>query len=1836
MSTDHSTSRRAGDELIVNEAQSQVQTFFDQLKNGTPNYRTVASLDGQVAQEYRGRCILELLQNAHDALSNAEPGDPRRISFVLRTVPEPVLLIGNSGRPFRTEDFHGICRLAQSPKDPNESVGNKGLGFRSVLEICTGPEIWSTASVGSDTSFVFRFDPDVARGVAEAARQLEEQGLDARSPFDPGRPLVDWSRDQLSRYLERVSNEEIDGPGEARDFLSPYQIPLPIAGMGPEVDALLSAGHATVVRLRLDGGRAGSCDEAVQSVKDQLQDLDARSTIFLHHLATLVIDIDGDRRMLERTVDSSTVLPGCPRSWRQRLRVAGSGPAADDTPTRQFHLWSRIVGGQDDPDQSARVRAVVEHLPNRWPEVRRVSVGVAVEEAPAAAAGVFVIFLPTEMKTGTGAYINAPFYGSLARRQINFDEPYNELLLECVLDLCLDAVGELVSQKPEDWSAQAVVDLLSSTTTVDGGDWRLIEDLQDRASKRGTPLGDRALVLCDGGWCAPAGARVMPDVSDDDPIGPERWREHAGFEVVSAVLGGRGTAVETLLTDLDGSPNPSPQEWRDTVERLALEVEARNIDVTWDAFLNSLVSVLPADLRGEPKSSDSDPLADASFLPTQDGGLVSADPDSAKLFFQPVRGVDDAADLVREVPGSLQDRIAFLHPDVRTHEQEGSRRRTPVQKFLDGRFAWGFRREDILRDVVIPALPPLPALHDTPEADCCSEIFAWTLRLLGSDDADTLLPLIRRLPVACHGGWLSMGAAVFGPGWPDRLGDLVRSLADELPDRAAKRLRRTALLPPDDSRWGVVVEDRGELLGRAGVVDGLRLRRVPDIRFHMQGSGFHELPGQVPTGIPSEAWDAWREAVRGEAKPLYEGFFEYELSEVRLLPEIHYLTRLNSSGRDALSRLVLASLGHWSTGWDSVVIDKTTGHGWSKRITSPLKYWLKTLAWLGDRANVEEPLRRRWMVPESYLRGQRERYSYLDPLSLGLARRLNDDPQLKDALVGLGLNVYPTEEDRTGPALLDALATAWTAKRVSPGRFDVFLGQVRDAWKHLDPDKGLPDAFLVRTGRRTFATREGDELADIYLPDDRDRTRSLQEHGKQTLEMLPLDARGKAATLTAATNIKRASLLQERFLIDGTPWTGVVEGIPALEEEEYAAWLPVTLLTVAAYGGTNPTGAATARWSNAADKLRRAHLLECEEIAVELIDGDQVVASSAPEAHWLPGDVLAVRRDRKLSYGCLASAAQAMLDRQDLLKDLRLVLDALASLAGRETPTSDQVEAALERAEIDAQAIAYVRNHWAGANSLVADRIRPVLALLEIPSEELDAAATDIDRLIEWLSSNLRQWPATDLLAAARRSRDDRAMGEAAWRALGDVAQLPSWNEALTELGDRYVVVENRAADEQTAAHLEAATPLLRGFARYVAIEADRPDLFREIDAVRQSFKSDNDWSMRWWEVPFETVIDALCSRYRSIPGVDHHLDVLENVGTVDGLRIALQRRGVGNAPDPYEIARLNKSKLDEALLRVRDLRRAWLELQASGPMVPEPPDQPADLDPVAYLHRWSGTELLERALRIIDDAEFISACAGCVSLDDVRTRLGLNPEDIAAHRQARLRLERETARQRRTFEVAGAPFEVGGTASYGELFERLSSLTDPDGPRASKDRFTPLAEARPTSARRGGGGGGKGGKTSHLHPSAELRELVGIVGEIHAYRFLRTEFGEDVTSDAWVSEIRLKVLPLVAGEQDDTSDGHGFDFRFRYNRKTWCVEVKATSGDDTQFDLGSTEINAATRLARKRGWRWRILRIRSALSERPEFDWLPNPFEEGFGKHFRLRRGGMMVSYAHKKARTG
>ena len=110
---------------------------------------------------------------------------------------------------------------------------------------------------------------------------------------------------------------------------------------------------------------------------------------------------------------------------RQTVSISRKGPTPDEDATGRFRVWTRALGGEADPEWAERIRGTVQHLPNQWPEVDRAKVGVAVREIPKPDEGTFVIFLPTEVATGIGANINAPFFSTLDRRGIDFTDAYN-------------------------------------------------------------------------------------------------------------------------------------------------------------------------------------------------------------------------------------------------------------------------------------------------------------------------------------------------------------------------------------------------------------------------------------------------------------------------------------------------------------------------------------------------------------------------------------------------------------------------------------------------------------------------------------------------------------------------------------------------------------------------------------------------------------------------------------------------------------------------------------------------------------------------------------------------------------------------------------------------------------------------------------------------------------------------------------------------------------------------------------------------------------------------------------------------------------------------------------------------------------------------------------------------------------------------------------------------------------------------------------------------------------------------------------------------------------------
>ncbi len=1878
--------RLAGQRAIEEQSRRQVRTFFDELRHRTSLYRTVASLGDQVAQEYRGRAVMELLQNAHDVLGHGGGGEERQVSFVLKSSSEqPELLIANSGHPFRRKDFSGICQLAQSPKDPNKSVGNKGLGFRSVLELTTRPEIWSTAPADDDIAFTFGFDPDVLEPIAQVAKRLFDRDAPTDWEFGPA-PVVDWSDKQFDEYRRSLmSRDGIKSEAEVREwlseevkkYLSPYVLPRFLGDPPPHVARLLDNGHVTVIRLPLDGGRAGSAEEAVQSVREQLVELDEAAMVFLPHLSVLRREIDEEVVELKRQVIAERTLPGTreepeqgeiPDARHARLRVGRIGLDASDATQRSFHVWSRVLGGADQPEAKDRIKAAVRHLPNRWPEVEQVEVAVAVEDTREARQGALVIFLPTTMKTGIGAHVNAPAYGSLDRKTINFGDEYNELMLEFVTDLALDAVLELVKGPAEAWRGRAVIDLLGQAGSPPSDDPELTRRLRERAHDRENypPLEQQALILCDGGWRRPGVARTMPNIPAGDPFGDEEWRTHAGFAVASTALDERRERVEALLRSLGGSPDPMNEEWAYTLERMARHVGRHQADAQadpsrsaeappdWHVFLRSVLAVLPPELRTEPKDPDNDPLAEAGFLPTEDGRLLSGS-DAVRMFFQPLHGADDAADFVGSVPDSLKERIAFLHRDVETHEGP-ERRRTEIQKFLDGRFVQSFRREDLLRGVVIPSLPELPAAHGSPEAAECADALAWTLEVIGQEEPEGLLPLFARLPVACTDGWFAMKEAVFGSGWAARSGDHLKTLAEGLSGGEGEKLLRNALLAPGDDRWfprgdkrgvdgghpdGIDLAGRADLFARAGVVDGLRLTACEPIPFRMSRK-HPKLPDTAPDIVPPPAWDDWKQAVLGQVKPEWKSGFEHKLQDVTVLPILHR-EHLGDSARTALSNLILASLARWKNGWEEVTIKRSW---WSQQIPSPLKHWLSTLPWLvdtpsGDRglARNPRPLHQRWLVPGSLLRGQKGLFRHLSPLALPLAQRLGEDAETLEALEGLGLNVYPTEEARTGPFLLETLADVaarladgtHVRNAVPAGGFNVLLGQVRHGWRHLDPEGHLPTRFIIRTKPRTLTVRTAEKLKDVYLPDHGWKTRLLREHGQPIVAMRPEEASSKPLRdRLVKLGARRAAGLEEHCRIDHGPSAEAVDGTQTLDAAGLG-WLPVVLLALHAHGGGNPAGPATKAWRQAATRLRRSRVRPCASIEVELVDGGQRVAHSEPRAHWLSRDrILVLHRDIAQGglYEEIAAACQAILDRQDLLKDLRLVLGALH---GRPQPTRSQIEAALDRAEIDAVAIANIRHLWRGDPSTLVRRIRPVLQLLRVPQDGLDDAAKDTSGLAKWLSEDdkIPSWPTEELLADAQDCYDDFEMGFRTWQVFGDASELKEWNKALAALGSEYKQVSNTQAEAQAKRCLYEAARFLRAFARHVATSnnsdpiEDRGKLFSKLAKVHENLERDPEWprlcaewSSSFWKVPFDMVFGVLRARYEKIEEARPHLGVFEDVTSINELRSALKRQEMALEPDPLEVARGNQYRLDKAVRGVRRLYECWLENKGAKPTSSAKAPE-VRLDDSKYLRNWHEDELFELAKQAVDDSGFHAAVTGCNTIEAMRKRLGIRwPSGDGK------RVQEPPMR-----DVAGVPEPVDSTdENYRDIFERLKKLPEPPAEGKGIIRPSPGPDGGGGKPRRDGEVGQRGPKTSHLYGSPHLPEFVGIIGEMQAFRFLKDKFGIDAS--AWVSEFRNRVVPLLDVEEPETSDSHGYDFRFTHQQVTWCVEVKATTGDGTSFDLPSSELNAARRIAPRKDERWRILRVRQALSERPECDWLPNPFEPGAGDCLRLRQGGVTVEY--------
>ncbi len=100
----------------------------------------VANLERYVAESYSGRSFIELLQNADDA-------NARRFHVLSLG---SWIICANDGTSFTELDFRALCRSASSGKRRGETIGYRGIGFKSVVGIANEVHLArGTGTVGS-------------------------------------------------------------------------------------------------------------------------------------------------------------------------------------------------------------------------------------------------------------------------------------------------------------------------------------------------------------------------------------------------------------------------------------------------------------------------------------------------------------------------------------------------------------------------------------------------------------------------------------------------------------------------------------------------------------------------------------------------------------------------------------------------------------------------------------------------------------------------------------------------------------------------------------------------------------------------------------------------------------------------------------------------------------------------------------------------------------------------------------------------------------------------------------------------------------------------------------------------------------------------------------------------------------------------------------------------------------------------------------------------------------------------------------------------------------------------------------------------------------------------------------------------------------------------------------------------------------------------------------------------------------------------------------------------------------------------------------------------------
>lgn len=148
---------------LANEESKTLDSYLAKPANLIKEFRS----ERAISEDYRGREILELLQNAADQAKESQVKGQVVIELM-----NDCLIVANTGKAFSVGGIHSLQNQHISPKRRRQRklIGCKGLGFRSILNLTKKPLI---SSGELNIAYSEAYSKSLLKNICRESKELE-------------------------------------------------------------------------------------------------------------------------------------------------------------------------------------------------------------------------------------------------------------------------------------------------------------------------------------------------------------------------------------------------------------------------------------------------------------------------------------------------------------------------------------------------------------------------------------------------------------------------------------------------------------------------------------------------------------------------------------------------------------------------------------------------------------------------------------------------------------------------------------------------------------------------------------------------------------------------------------------------------------------------------------------------------------------------------------------------------------------------------------------------------------------------------------------------------------------------------------------------------------------------------------------------------------------------------------------------------------------------------------------------------------------------------------------------------------------------------------------------------------------------------------------------------------------------------------------------------------------------------------------------------------------------------------------------------------------------------